>query len=234
MEFYKLSATGNDFILFVNQDISNINISKLCNRNYSIGADGIITINDNKVSIYNADGSKASMCGNGLRCVSKLLSYLNNTSINTIYIENKPYYLKQLDDNNAELIMPTPIMMSYKNGYLVNVSNNHFVFITNDLDKVNFNDYLDIVKDKKANIHAIKIIDRNNIYIKTYEYGVKETLSCGSGSVACFFVLYMLNKVENNLNVISSGGVVNVRNENNNYILKGNVNLVYKGELYGF
>ena len=44
----------------------------------------------------------------------------------------------------------------------------------------------------------------------------------------------MLNKVESNLNVISSGGVVNVRNENNNYILKGNVNLVYKGELYGF
>lgn len=234
MEFYKLSATGNDFILFVNQDISNVNIDKLCNRNYFIGADGIITINDNKVSIYNADGSKASMCGNGLRCVSKLLSYLNNASINTIYIENKPYYLKQLDDSNAEIIMPTPIMMSYKNGYLVNVSNNHFVFITNDLDKVNFNEYLDIVKDKKANIHAIKIIDRNNIYIKTYEYGVNETLSCGSGSVACFFVLYMLNKVENYLNVISSGGVVNVRNENNNYILKGNVNLVYKGELYGF
>ena len=235
MEFYKLSATGNDFILFYNININSNDVIKLCNRNYFIGADGIITIDELlNVSIYNADGSKAKMCGNGLRCVGKLLNTLFNKDEFIINIDNTSYTISKIDEDNYKVNMPIPIMILYKNCYLVNVSNNHFVIICNNLDEVNFNEYLDIVKDKKANIHAIKVINRNKIHIKTFEYGVNETLSCGSGSVASFFVLYMLDKVNDSVDVISKGGTINVSVNNNSYYLKGKVSLVYKGELYGF
>jgi diaminopimelate epimerase len=62
-----------------NENINNLDIKQLCNRNFAIGADGVITIDSYyNIKIYNQDGSEAKMCGNGMRCVSKLLSYLTN------------------------------------------------------------------------------------------------------------------------------------------------------------
>ncbi|MDD5748971.1 MAG: diaminopimelate epimerase [Actinomycetota bacterium] len=76
MKFWKYEATGNDFILIdgrgsfppLNPEI----IRSLCDRNRGIGADGIIVMTNSKAAdlgmkIYNADGSKAEMCGNGIR-----------------------------------------------------------------------------------------------------------------------------------------------------------------------
>ena len=83
MEFTKLQGTGNDFI-FINQLNKQTNeklknyskaAQKLCDRHYGIGADGLITVlkpenkkNEFKMRIFNADGSEAEMCGNGIRC----------------------------------------------------------------------------------------------------------------------------------------------------------------------
>ena len=89
-EFNKYQGNGNDFIIIdsirnkIYKDlISNkmFDIKKLCDRNFGIGADGIIFIvdpeynNDAKMIIFNSDGSEAEMCGNGIRC---LIEYLNN------------------------------------------------------------------------------------------------------------------------------------------------------------
>ena len=89
-EFYKYQGNGNDFIIIdsrnndsYNSLISNksLNVNELCDRNFGIGADGIIFIvnpdhdNDSKMIIFNSDGSEAEMCGNGIRC---MVEYLNN------------------------------------------------------------------------------------------------------------------------------------------------------------
>ena len=96
-EFCKYEGNGNDFIIIdsrnkdlYNQLISNsiFNVKKLCDRNFGIGADGIIFIvnpnydNDSRMIILNSDGSEAEMCGNGIRC---MIEYLNNqeNSLNT-------------------------------------------------------------------------------------------------------------------------------------------------------
>ena len=83
MRFTKLHGTGNDFILINQFDKKRaVNLKKykraalkLCDRHYGIGADGLITVlpsdnkeNDFKMRIFNADGSEAEMCGNGIRC----------------------------------------------------------------------------------------------------------------------------------------------------------------------
>jgi len=80
IEFVKMHGLGNDFIMLENIQTNTIDVSdlakKLCNRNQSIGADGIILIGDSDVAdaqmrIINADGSEAEMCGNGIRCFAK-------------------------------------------------------------------------------------------------------------------------------------------------------------------
>jgi diaminopimelate epimerase len=82
MRFWKMHGLGNDYILIDNRDgkIDNDKAAELaktlCERRFSVGADGLLlvcnsTIADVKMQIFNADGSEAEMCGNGIRCFSK-------------------------------------------------------------------------------------------------------------------------------------------------------------------
>jgi diaminopimelate epimerase len=82
VEFYKMSGTGNDFIVIDNRDdkISENHKSEfaasVCKRRLSIGADGILLVEnsdkaDFKMRYFNADGSEGSMCGNGARCIAR-------------------------------------------------------------------------------------------------------------------------------------------------------------------
>ena len=82
MKFWKMHGLGNDFIVIDNR---NLQISdaeaaelarKLCERRFSVGADGLLLVSnspvaDVKMRIFNADGSEAEMCGNGIRCFAK-------------------------------------------------------------------------------------------------------------------------------------------------------------------
>ena len=88
MKFWKLHGIGNDFIAI---DGRNDNIDcndygnlakKVCHRRFSVGADGLLVVKDSNVAdvemvYYNSDGSRAEMCGNGLRCFVKFV-YDNN------------------------------------------------------------------------------------------------------------------------------------------------------------
>ncbi len=82
MKFWKMHGLGNDFIVIDNREgrISEAEMAplarKLCERRYSVGADGLLLVSnstqaDVKMRIFNADGSEAEMCGNGIRCFAK-------------------------------------------------------------------------------------------------------------------------------------------------------------------
>lgn len=80
--FWKMHGLGNDYILIDNRDekiddrILSSLAQRLCRRRFSIGADGLLllynsSVADVKMRIFNADGSEAEMCGNGIRCLAK-------------------------------------------------------------------------------------------------------------------------------------------------------------------
>ncbi len=83
IDFVKMHGLGNDFILIdcLNKSLGDSSFlsylaKKLCNRNFGIGADGLILIlpsskADLRMRIFNYDGSEAQMCGNGIRCFAK-------------------------------------------------------------------------------------------------------------------------------------------------------------------
>lgn len=96
MKFTKMHGTGNDYV-YVNAVSENIDdgsdLAKiLSNRNYGIGSDGLILIKssdeaDFYMDMYNSDGSKGKMCGNGIRCVGKYVYDKGLTDKENIKIE---------------------------------------------------------------------------------------------------------------------------------------------------
>ncbi len=85
INFTKMQGIGNDFILVEGAEVKKHNLDyaelaiKMCDRNFGIGADGLIIVNppeikistDTSWCIFNSDGSEPEMCGNGIRCFAK-------------------------------------------------------------------------------------------------------------------------------------------------------------------
>ena len=83
LEFTKMHGLGNDFVLIEDIedeiDLTTEAIAWLCDRNFGIGADGLLLVRpgvegtDYQMLYFNADGSQAEMCGNGIRCFAKYI-----------------------------------------------------------------------------------------------------------------------------------------------------------------
>lgn len=80
MDFWKYQGIGNDFIILNGMEGLEIDVElckKMCDRNFGIGADGVLYLlpgkdgSDITMRVINADGSEAEMCGNGIRCIAK-------------------------------------------------------------------------------------------------------------------------------------------------------------------
>ncbi|THG15600.1 hypothetical protein TEA_009148 [Camellia sinensis var. sinensis] len=89
LHFVKYHGLGNDFILVDNRDSMEPRVTpeqavKLCDRNFGIGADGVIFAmpgtngTDYTMRIFNSDGSEPEMCGNGVRCFARFIAELDN------------------------------------------------------------------------------------------------------------------------------------------------------------
>ena len=94
MHFTKMHGLGNDYLYVyseVPENIADLSI-KLSERHFGAGSDGMIYISpsdiaDFKMRIFNADGSEAKMCGNGIRCVGKYVYDKGYTDKKKLYIE---------------------------------------------------------------------------------------------------------------------------------------------------
>ena len=116
--FTKMQGTGNDFFVinclnqYFNYNLGNL-ANFLCNRNFGIGADGVIYIfksnfADFKMRIFNKDGSEAEMCGNGIRVLGK---YLYEKSVTT----KKSLKIETLSGiKNIELMVENKTVVSVK------------------------------------------------------------------------------------------------------------------------
>ncbi len=82
MKFWKMHGLGNDYIVIDDRTENMPEASlprlaqRLCRRGFSVGADGLLLVCNSKIAdikmrIFNADGSEAQMCGNGIRCIGK-------------------------------------------------------------------------------------------------------------------------------------------------------------------
>jgi diaminopimelate epimerase len=219
IDFYKMSGSGNDFILVDNRasiieaEVAPELARNLCRRKISVGADGLILIeNDDEVdfrwTFFNADGSKAEMCGNGGRCVARLanilgvcgssLSFRTLAGIIRAEVSGSRVKLQMTEPHDLRLDMELELNGQRFNTHFINTGVPHTVFILDGPDileqqevvgqgrKVRFHSEF---APAGTNVNFIAVLGEQALALRTYERGVEdETLACGTGATAVALV----------------------------------------------
>lgn len=201
LSFHKYQATGNDFVIIDNRagtySFSVDEIKKICDRKFGVGADGLILIEnhptqDFNLVYFNADGSP-SLCGNGSRAAVKMASALGIIKGKAKFNAFDGLHEAQiLTDGNVRLKMnDVNEVKKSGEGLFVNTGSPHFIKWVHDVTNFSVYEvgreirYSDAFKPAGTNVNFVQQLDKNTIFVRTYERGVEnETLSCGTGVTA--------------------------------------------------
>lgn len=261
--FTKMQGLGNDYIYInaINMNYSEIIkvIPKLCDRNFGIGADGVIfilhsEIADFKMRIFNADGTEAEMCGNGIRCVGKFvyeqkLTRKTKISIETMcgikylnlfIVKNNVVAEVQVDMGEPKICKKEKININGKEIILnpISMGNPHAVVFVKDVNAVNIEKYGSIIENyrafpNKTNVEFVEIINNKTIFLRVWERGAKETLACGTGACASAVICTFLGLTAPEVDVNLKGGKLHIvwNKENNHVYMKGPAKIVFGGRI---
>jgi diaminopimelate epimerase len=265
--FFKLQGSGNDFILIDNRSLRlstqhmNTWAKSLCTRAFGIGADGLIFIDsapkdmavDYMWHFYNADGSRAEMCGNGSRCVARLAFELGIAGKNQVFLTDagpiQAQYIEETGQIKVQLTkaadLELDMTISKDNGetmqvHFVNTGVPHAVLLTSNLKKIDVKSLGSSIRFNPrfapfgTNVNFVQIENRDHLLLRTYERGVEnETYACGTGASASVYVAHALDKCSKHVSVTTSGGEkLEVHLENDDIFLQGDAIIVYTGNLY--
>ncbi len=233
--------------------------ARYCDRRFGIGADGVLYLGksdkaDIRMRIFNPDGSEAEMCGNGIRCLAKYAldeGYIKkNASIETP-AGILPVALRVGDKTWITVNMGIPVFEREKipakgvgeflnvplHGYNVSAVNTgvpHAVIFVDSFEsglmtiapKIRY----DPVFPKGINVNFVILNSKDEITVHTYERGVEaETLSCGTGSVACAAVSSRLGKTGKKVKVNTDGGVLRITLAEDGAYMEGPAERVFEG-----
>lgn len=247
----KYHGCGNDFILVceydvVKQDYAQLAI-RLCDRHFGIGADGLIVVKQNPLMmlIYNCDGSRAPMCGNGLRCFANYVSdegicELDQYIVQTLagdqlvqVLSRNPFRVEvnmgRADDNpllihtlgNVE-VKNYPLVVNEQT-YLLNsffmATIHTVVYVEHPFDE-KWEAVGNVIHEhplfqEKSNVNFVQVMNRQNISVQTYERGVGLTLACGTGCCAAMRESYRQGLCDDHVRVQLLRGSLDIRMDEN-------------------
>jgi len=231
IRFIKMQGLGNDYVYFVGMPCAEAELGalsrRLSNRHLSIGGDGIILVLPSEVAdfrmrIFNADGSEARMCGNGSRCVGRLVRHLGLTDKDEITLETLSGIktlrigrdLITVDMGFGEV--GNPVELQGHEVYPVDMGNLHgVVFIDSspgDFDVAGSGAALEIDPffPDRANIEFAKVSDPQHIDMRVWERGSGETMACGTGACATALAAIRSGRCIAPVTVALPGGNLNI------------------------
>ncbi len=263
--FFKMQGSGNDFVVIDNRD-AGVAVEDmaswamaLCRRAFGVGADGLFFLEnaddrtdvDFKWHFYNADGSRAEMCGNGSRCAARLAYELKMApaehSIGTDAGVVRARVLPELGQVKVQLTDPVDERLNIELGlsddlnigHFVNTGVPHTVVFTDDVEDVDIESmgrtlrFHEEFAPSGTNANFAQVVDREHILLRTYERGVEgETFACGTGACATAHLAHRLGLTGPEVEITTSGGeklVVDVRE--GKVFLQGGAEIVFKGEI---
>ena len=202
-------GTENDFVLIFDPNdensITTAQTAAICNRETGIGADGLIRIikRDKKwfMDYRNADGSLAEMCGNGIRVMARYLVERGHQPEGIFAINTrdgiKHLRVPMTDDISVNMGQVTDedeaitaaVNGQIWNGYNISVGNPHAVVFVDEMSDIGALDVAPVVRPgdsypEGVNVEFAKIIEGNEIAMRVFERGSRETRSCGTGTCA--------------------------------------------------
>ncbi len=260
IKFSKYQGAGNDFIIIDGREFpldDPLKYSKkLCKRHFSIGADDLLYIEDSSVAdakmrVCEPDGSEATMCGNGIRCVGAYLrkkvgknrfAIETLSGIRTVEFDGNLYTVDMGNMQPLRNFINPPEDKTQKNLELFNMKyiivspgEPHAVSIVDSIYGIDINSALKVARNFTVFPRGINVdyveIEKDFIKVRTFERGVwAETLACGTGAVSSAFVARKFLKKDRIL-VKMRGGDLYVTFKKEKILLSGKAELVYNGKL---
>ena len=233
--YTKMQSNGNDFLITEDSNLIEKTV-ELSDRNKNIGFDQLLYFQNGampELRVFNADGSEANNCVNGLRCVAFLYD-LKNTYIQ---IKSKRFLVNKTS-NGATVKGELPKVEKIRDYFVIKFGNNHIAKSCENIDGFKLQEEYKKIKTSKPyneikdfNMSVFKIC-KDIIKIRTYENGTGETLSCGSATIS---VAYALSKElnSNELKISSRGGDTIVHILNDGVISDASAEIIREGFLNG-
>ncbi|NOY55528.1 MAG: diaminopimelate epimerase [Actinobacteria bacterium] len=249
MRFTKMEGLGNDFVVLRGPcSITAGDVKRLCDRRRGVGADGVLVVSpiDAKrvrMQYWNADGSPAELCGNGLRCSAAfaLQRDLVESSEFTIETAVGPRAARVGDDAiTVELgTVRTAAAKRQVSGEMVRevtVGNPHAVLQVPDTSEAavaTLGPSIAAAFDDGANIEFLTVRSRGLLELRVWERGVGETLACGTGAAAAAAAARAEGLADSETTVRLPGGDLKVVLDGDVAWISGPAVFVYEGEWRG-
>jgi diaminopimelate epimerase len=269
--YFKMQGTGNKIVV-VDQRENNLppptasRLRELGNETSGPGFDQLMWISPPENSslaasyrVFNADGSEVEQCGNGVRCVARILAkemtHANNFTLGS---PAGPVSVR-VDDDLVSVSMGCPSFEPARVPFLadqpalqyplevdgrileiqvVSMGNPHCVIEVTNVDDAPVQQLGPSIErherfPEKANVGFMRILDEENIELRVHERGVGETLACGTGACAAVVCGQRLGRLGERVRVRLPGGqvVVSWAGGTEPVWLTGNAELISEGTL---
>ena len=260
MKFTKMHGLGNDYLYVYGEAPENVTeLSRiLSERHLGAGSDGMIYISksdiaDFKMRIFNADGSEAKMCGNGIRCVGKYvydkgytdkkflrIETLSGIKHLTLQIVGSKVKNVMVDMGKAEVEKPMSITIDGNEVVLIPVSvgNPHAVIFVNDIKTAPLTTLGPKIEHHEVfpggvNVEFVEVIEEDRLRMRVWERGSGVTLACGTGACASVMAAISANycHYDETIFVELDGGILKIQIAVDNTIfMKEPAETIYEGE----
>ena len=261
-----MSGAGNDFIIidhrnpFIPDHLHAQFTQAVCRRNFSVGADGLILIENSETEdfrwrFYNNDGSIAEMCGNGARCAARyayrhaiageIMKFETIAGVIEAEIlgEQEHVSVKMTDPEETANCSPMELDGTVYQIDSINTGVPHAVIFVDSDDvpvakwgrEVRYHHQFE---PAGTNVNFVRVTPEGELHVRTYERGVEaETLACGTGAVAAALIAADRALASSPAYVVTGGGeqlVVQFQRTSDTYrdvYLQGAARVIYEGDL---
>ncbi|MHA2601021.1 MAG: diaminopimelate epimerase [Candidatus Thorarchaeota archaeon SMTZ1-83] len=255
MKFAKLQCGGNDFILLdLGQDRPTLSLrdlaKRMCKRRLSVGADGLLGLETERNSAFslryfNRDGSETQFCGNGILCAAQWIHETGDRRNPIEFRWGGARYKVWMVKGRAQAELPqarnVELDMHLQLGGVVSyvvIGVPHVVTFEDELEHIDVNRLGRKIRSdpslspEGANVDFCQVVGSDRIRVRTYERGVEsETLSCGSGAAAAFYIAHRRGMVGDRVKVSAPAAKTTISVDRGQMVFEGKPVLVYSGVL---
>jgi len=251
MDFVKMHGLGNDFVVLQGPfEPTADQVAAWCDRRRGIGADGVLVVSPLgedlvRMEYWNADGSPAEMCGNGLRCVARHAVDAGMVAGPDFVVQTavgrRPVSVRK--DGTVRALLGTvgaadagPLEVAGYRLDPIRVGNPHAVAFVSDCYSTPVDAIGPIVEGdphfpERTNVEFATVVSSNRIALRVWERGVGETLACGTGAAAAAAVAHQKGLADSTVTVELPGGPLIVEVAEDGVWIDGPTEEVFSGSV---
>lgn len=254
--FVKAHGARNDFLLTWGEELPQQTGDRaklaraICGRNTGVGADGWILLErsadaDAAIELWNSDGSRSEISGNGTRCAAALLIDSGRAGADVAIATGAGLkHLKMLERRGLEFQLEMNMgratieeshapMVAGRDAVILNVGNPQCAVFVSDFEL----DWRKLGAElerhprfpNRTNVSFVRIVDRHTLDVRFFERGAGETMSSGTGSAGAGAAALARGWVESPVRVLTPAGPLNLRWQRDDIFLAGPAEIVGRG-----